>query len=170
MEPNKFLMSKTQLITYPLTYREFNLCDRIGKPYPGILDRLQIMSAENRHSMLIRHLQSYHWCGYVLIPYAEWQRLEVYLRNYTPSAITYAAYSGKFVTWMGPTMKENKLTVPMHLSDDPEGDFWIGFDQLYEFNKKTVESPVDDKAALEQLVEFETFIWGARNGDLSLGR
>lgn len=38
-------------------------------------DRIQIIVAENRFKLLIRHPKYGHWCGYVAVPETEWNRI-----------------------------------------------------------------------------------------------
>jgi hypothetical protein len=147
---------------YPYTESEYNLCDRPNTPEQPLIDRIQIQFSETRCAMLVRHIHSLHWCGYVPLRVEDWDRIEKIIRRGTIQ-ITFAGFGNQYITWMT-WNQDGRLKAPVHvpvpaLASAGEADFWIGFDMLR--NSKYEIATSDE--AMARLVQLETLVYQVRN-------
>ncbi len=96
------------------------------------LIRAQIANSPTQFSVLLKHPESKHWCGYALVPYSRYKVALVSLTDFERAGvpISYIGFSTDQICWMDATTRGD-LRHPVNLLDPgqyPEGDFWIGFD------------------------------------------
>lgn len=118
---------------FPVTETDVNICNRQGlTKSQNVLDRVQIQRGPNEFSMLIRHLDGLHWCGYVLLATdaakKRWGASGFDRFGTRSQAITFMGPSSRYITWMNRT-QTGRLTAPAQTRPHQEvQDYWIGFD------------------------------------------
>lgn len=161
------LLAEAFPVQYPVIEIETDLAIRPEGHEPGIVDRVQVRFGPDRFAMLIRHTEHHHWCGYTKIDEAEWYRIEQHARKFVTPKVSFVGYSGKIITWMTRTVR-GRLSIPAQISaDNPDGDFWIGFDTARA--SWFQGDMIGHGDVYNLLLAFDQTIWRIRNGDLGLG-